>query len=158
MRGRYQGTRIELHLQVLSRTGVGSAGVLTVAGDVSCPGLPPRTLVEEGTATLKPVSGLSVRLRWRASLGRHSLLATALGDGTLGVTVHDQEGKPVGAGTLPFAWPQALRALPTVHATDVTSSVVAARQRGSLVAGLWRAARARPSVPSRPGRREEALT
>ena len=65
--GRRNGTGIRLHLQVQAR-GPGRAGgprELSVAGDVTAPGLRPHTLIERGVAVLDPGAGLTLRLRWR---------------------------------------------------------------------------------------------
>jgi len=137
-------TTIRLHLQVQARTG-GSAGrprELSVAGDLTAPGLRPHTLIERGVAVLDPAAGLTLRLGWRTSAGPQSLLATPAASGHgVTVTLHDdRDGRIIGTGTLPFAWRQAAQALTSVHATDAASCAQAARHRTDLTVALLRAA------------------
>jgi predicted patatin/cPLA2 family phospholipase len=138
------GTGITLHLQLQAR-GRGGAGVsreLTVAGDVSAPGLRPHTLIERGVAVLDPDAGLTLRLGWRDKAGPRSLLA-APGTGGHGLAVtlrDDRDGGVIGTGTIPVAWRQLAPALASVHATDAASAAQAARHRADLAMALLRAA------------------
>jgi predicted acylesterase/phospholipase RssA len=142
-RDRDAGTRIRLHLQVQAR-GRASAGrprELSVAGDITAPGLRPRTLIERGAAVLDPDAGLTLRLGWRGTAGPQSLLALP-GPGGLAVTLRDdRDGRTLGTGTVPFAWRQAARALSSVRATDAVSCAQAAGCGTDLAAALLRAAR-----------------
>jgi len=142
--GRRSETRIRLHLQVQAR-GRGHADCpreLSVAGDVTAPGLRPHTLIERGVAALDPGTGLTLRLGWRSAAGPQSLLATPTASGhALAVTLQDDRGnRVIGTGTVPFAWRQMARALASVHATDAASSAQAAQHRADLTVALLRAA------------------
>ena len=154
--GRRNGTGIRLHLQVQARGPGRACGPreLSVAGDVTAPGLAPHTLIERGAAVLDPEAGLTLRLRWRAAAGTQLLLATAaVGGDALAVTVQDdQDGRVVGTGTVAFAWRQVTRVLASVRATDATSSVQAAQRRTALAAALLSAARG-TAAPPQPRRR-----
>ena len=144
--GNNDGTGITLHLQLQAR-GRSSAGApheLTVAGDVSAPGLRPHTLIESGMAVLDPDAGLTLRLGWRDKAGPRSLLAAPeTGGRGLAVTLRDDgEGGVIGTGTVPVAWRQLVRTLASVHATDAASAAQAARHGTDLaMALLWAAAR-----------------
>jgi predicted acylesterase/phospholipase RssA len=135
--------RIQLHLQVQERgrDGAHCRHELSVAGDVTAPGLKPRTLIEKGTAVLDPAAGLTLRLRWRSADGPQSLLARPASEHALAVTLHDdRDSRIIGTGTVPFAWRQAARSLGTVHATDARSNAEAAQRRTALAVALLRAA------------------
>ena len=138
--GKNDGTGITLHLQLQAR-GRSSAGrpcELTVAGDVSAPGLRPHTLIESGVAVLDPDAGLTLRLGWRDKAGRRSLLATPEASGRgLAVTLRDDgDGGVIGTGTVPVAWRQLALALASVHATDAASVAQAARRGTDLAIAL----------------------
>jgi hypothetical protein len=149
--GRRAGTGIRLHLHVQAR-GFGRTGgprELSVAGDVTAPGLAPHTLIERGAAVLEPDAGLTLRLRWRSAHGPQSLLATWAGRHTMAVTVRDDaDGRVAGTGTVVFTWRQAARVLASVHATDATSSVQAAQRRTALGAALLCASLRAAAEPS----------
>lgn len=138
------GTGITLHLQLQARGRSSGGGPceLTVAGDVSAPGLRPHTLIESGVAVLDPDAGLTLRLGWRDKAGHRSLLATPEASGRgLAVTLRDDgDGGVIGTGTVPVAWPQLARALTSVHATDAASVAEAARHGTDLALALLRAA------------------
>jgi predicted acylesterase/phospholipase RssA len=142
--GKGDGAGITLHLQLQAR-GRSSAGTpreLTVAGDVSAPGLRPHTLIERGVAVLDPDAGLTLRLGWRDKAGPRSLLAVPEAGGrALAVTLRDdRDGGVIGTGTVPVGWQQLARALASVHATDAESAAQVARQGTDLVMALLRAA------------------
>ena len=136
---------IRLHLQVQAR-GQDSGGCpreLSVAGDITAPGLRPHTLIERGVAVLDPQAGLTLRLGWRGAAGPQSLLAVPLGGGRgLAVTMRDdRDDRTMGTGTVSFDWRQAARALGTVRATDAASLSQAARHGTELAMALMRSAR-----------------
>jgi predicted patatin/cPLA2 family phospholipase len=142
--GKNDGTGITLHLQLQAR-GRRSAGgpcELTVAGDVSAPGLRPHTLIERGVAVLDPDAGLTLSLGWRDKAGPRSLLATPEAGGrSLAVTLRDDgDGGVIGTGTVPVAWRQLVLALASVHATDAASVAQAARRGIDLAIALVLAA------------------
>jgi hypothetical protein len=142
--GKNDGTGITLHLQLQAR-GRSSAGgpcELTVAGDVSAPGLRPHTLIERGVAVLDPDAGLTLRLSWRDKAGPRSLLAIPEAGGrSLAVTLRDDgDGGVIGTGTVPVAWRQLVLALASVHATDAASVAQAARRGIDLAIALVLAA------------------
>jgi predicted acylesterase/phospholipase RssA len=142
--GKNDGTGITLHLQLQAR-GRRSAGgpcELTVAGDVSAPGLRPHTLIERGVAVLDPDAGLTLSLGWRDKAGPRSLLATPEASGrSLAVTLRDDgDGGVIGTGTVPVAWRQLVLALASVHATDAASLAQAARRGTDLAIALVMAA------------------
>src|ERR1700757_1180923 len=141
---RHHGTRIRLHLQVQARAheGADRPGELSVAGDITAPGVRPHTLIQHGTAVLDTASGLALRLRWRSDDGPQSLSATpAVSGRALAVTMHDdRDSRIIGMGTVPFSWRQVARSLGTAHATDARSSVQAAQCRTALAVALLRAA------------------
>ncbi len=137
------GTGITLHLRLQAR-GQSSAGApreLTVAGDVSAPGLRPHTLIERGVAVLDPDAGLTLRLGWHDNAGPRSLLAVPGASGRgLAVTLRDdRDGGVIGTGTVPVAWRRLARALASVHATDSASAAQAARHGMDLAMALVRA-------------------
>jgi hypothetical protein len=138
------GTGIALHLQLQARgqSGAGASRELTVAGDVSAPGLRPHTLIERGVAVLDPDAGLTLRLGWRDEVGPRSLLAVPeTGGHGLAVTLRDdRDGGVIGTGTIPVAWRQLAQALASVHATDAASAAQGARHRTDLAMALLRAA------------------
>jgi predicted acylesterase/phospholipase RssA len=105
-----------------------------------------------GVAVLDPGAGLTLQLRWRTAAGHQSLLAAPVAGGhALAVTIQDDEDRrTAGTGMVPFGWRQAARALASVHATDATSSMQAARRRTALAAAL--ACAARRSTAASPGR------
>jgi predicted patatin/cPLA2 family phospholipase len=128
---------IELHLQLQAR-GAGGPRELTVAGDVTAPGLRPHTLIERGTAVLDPRAGLTLRLHWREATGPRTLLAVPAAGG-LAVTVRDDgDGAVIAAGTVPLTWRQLARALASVHATDAASAAQGARHAANLAMALLR--------------------
>jgi predicted acylesterase/phospholipase RssA len=133
---------IQLHMQVQAR-GRGCPRELSVAGDITAPGLRPHTLIERGTAVLDPKAGLTLRLGWRGAAGPQSLLAVPAASGHgLEVSVRDdRDGRTVGTGTVSFAWRRAARALGSVHATDAASCSQAARHGADLAMALVRSAR-----------------
>jgi predicted acylesterase/phospholipase RssA len=138
--GKNDGTGITLHLQLQAR-GRSSAGgpcELTVAGDVSAPGLRPHTLIERGVAVLDPDAGLTLSLGWRDKAGPRSLLATPEAGGrSLAVTLRDDgDGGVIGTGTVPIAWRQLALALASVHATDAGSVAQAVRRGTDLAVAL----------------------
>jgi predicted patatin/cPLA2 family phospholipase len=138
------GARIRLHLQVQARgpDHPGCPRELSVAGDITAPGLRPHTLIERGVAVVDPEAGLTLRLHWRTAAGPQSLLATpAAGSHALAVTLRDdRDSRIIGMGTVPLTWRQTARALTTVHATDAASSVQAAQRGTALAMALLRAA------------------
>jgi predicted acylesterase/phospholipase RssA len=136
------GITLDLQLQARGRSSAGGPCELTVAGDVSAPGLRPHTLIESGVAVLDPEAGLTLRLGWRDKAGQRSLLATPEASGRgLAVTVRDDgDGRVIGTGTVPGAWRQLARALASVHATDAASAAEAARHGTDLAIALLRAA------------------
>jgi predicted patatin/cPLA2 family phospholipase len=142
--GKRDDTRITLHLQLQARgrSGAGAPRELTVAGDVSAPGLRPHTLIERGVAVLDPDAGLTLRLGWRDKAGPRSLLADPEAGGRgLAVTLRDdRDGRVIGTGTVPVAWRQLAQALASVHATDAASAAQFARQGTDLAIALLRAA------------------
>ena len=66
---------MHLHVQARGRDGAGCPRELSVAGDITAPGLRPHTLIERGVAVLDPEAGLTLRLGWRGAAGPQSLLA-----------------------------------------------------------------------------------
>jgi predicted acylesterase/phospholipase RssA len=142
--GKRDDTGITLHLQLQARgrSGAGAPRELTVAGDVSAPGLRPHTLIERGVAVLDPDAGLTLRLGWRDKAGPRSLLADPEAGGrALAVTMRDdRDGGVIGTGTVPVAWRQLAQALASVHATDAASAAQFARQGTDLAIALLRAA------------------
>jgi predicted patatin/cPLA2 family phospholipase len=154
------GNGIELHLQLQARDGDGGSRELTVAGDVTAPGLRPHTLIERGTAVLDPAAGLTLRLCWRDEAGPVTLLAAPAAGG-LAVTLRaddagaddpgaddpgaddagtDHKGTVLGTGTIPVSWRQLARALASVHATDAGSTAQAVRHTADMGMALLRAA------------------
>jgi predicted patatin/cPLA2 family phospholipase len=135
--------QIQLHLQVQAR-GRDSGGrqrELRVAGDITVPGLRPHTLIERGVAVLDPAAGLTLRLAWRGADGPQSLLAVPAAGGLAVRVRDDRDGRIAGTGTVPFAWPQAARALGSVHATDAGSCSQAVRHGADLAMALARSVR-----------------
>ena len=144
VRDRRHETWIRLHLQVQARArdGADRPGELSVAGDVTAPGVKPHTLIQHGAAVLDTAAGLTLRLRWRSDDGPQSLLATpAASRRALAVTIQDdRDSRIIGTGTVPFSWRQVARSLGTAHATDARSSVQAAQCWTALAVALLRAA------------------
>ena len=136
------GITLHLQLQARGRSGAGVPHELTVAGDVSAPGLRPHTLIERGVAVLDPGAGLTLRLGWHDTAGPRSLLAAPEAGGRgLAVTLRDdRDGGLIGTGIVPVAWRQLARALASVHATDAASAGQAARHGTDLAMALLRAA------------------
>ena len=136
------GITLHLQLQARGRSGAGGPRELTVAGDVSAPGLRPHTLIERGVAILDADAGLTLRLGWRDKAGPRSLLAAPeTGGRGLAVTLRDdRDGEVIGTGTVPIAWRQLARALASLHATDAASAGQAARHGTDLAMALVRAA------------------
>ena len=136
------GGGIELRLQLQARglDGDGGPRELTVAGDVTVPGMRPHTPIERGTAVLDPGAGLTLRLNWRDAAGSRTLLAVPAAGGLAVSVSADGDGALIGTGTIAVTWRQLARTLASVHATDAGSAAQAARHAADLAMALLRAA------------------